>query len=135
MSSLGADIEWFRAEQARLFICDGIVERASSSPPVFDPNTGTYTPSDGTEVYQGPCSVRWATRQIGREVRSGEEELRFEGYVGKWPVDTPIAKDDVVTLSVSPYDPSLVGRPLRVVAVERDARQIARVAKLEEVVG
>ena len=135
MSSLPADIEWFRAEQARLFICVAQVTRGPAGPPVFDEGTGLYTASgDPTEVYQGPCSIRPPRpRRSGFERVTGEEELRFEWYEGKFPADTPLRMNDEVLVQLCPFDAGLVGRILRMSSVELDTRQIARVCALEEV--
>ena len=133
VSTLGADIAWFRAEQAKL-LTDRVRIRRPGGAPVFDEGTGTYTPGASSELYEGPGSIRWARRGgQARELVTGEEELRFEGYVLKLPPDTDVRKDDLVDILEVPHDAGLEGRTMRVVAVAHDSRQIARVCALEEV--
>lgn len=99
--------------------------------PVFDPDTGEYEQATIT-VYTGRCRVRSFTWE-GSDVQAGQQEVRLQGARAVLPFDTPVEKDDVLTVSVTLYDSSLIGVPWRVTDTFRDGWQIGRVAILEEV--
>lgn len=129
--SLETALAYFRKRQADLFRSTCTITRAGGEG-TFNPSTGAIVPAASTTVYSGPCLIRSATTGTGADTQVGQEEIRYRFARGKFPVDTPIEKDDVVTVTTSTHDADLVGRVFRITDVFRDDWQIARVAALEE---
>lgn len=127
--SIATAITRFRSRQADQFSDEAIVSRPTGELDT-DPSTGEVT-QDYDDVYEGVCKIRPADRS-GSDVTAGETTLRMIDMVGKFPVDEDIQKDDIVTVTASLYDASMVGRQYRVTEVPADAWQIARVVGLEE---
>lgn len=121
----------FRAKQAEQFSDSATVSRQVGEL-TTNSTTGAVT-REFDEVYDGPCKIRPADR-TGRDVEAGETEVRLVTMVGKFPVDSDIRADDVVTVTASTYDDGMVDRQYRVTDVPADGWQIARVAYLEETV-
>jgi hypothetical protein len=127
--SIASAITRFRARQAEQFSDEVIVSRAVGDLET-DSTTGAVTqPYD--EVYEGVCKIRPAGRSAD-DVSAGDTELRLVDMLGKFPVDTDLRKDDIVTVAASTYDASMVTRQYRITEVPADAWQIARVVGLEE---
>lgn len=121
----------FRRKQAARFTTESLVQRQVSEGE-FNETTGLHEPPEMQTIYSGPCLIR-AVAWVGSDVQLGEREVRLRGLRGKYPVDTPIRKDDLVTVTASRHDADLVGQVLRVTDVLRDEWQTARVVTLEEV--
>lgn len=105
-----------------------VVTRAG--PPVFDPDTGTYTAAT-EEVWQGICRVkRWT---VATESDAGQREMALRRYLAHlpWNQGADIARDDVLTVTDSD-DQSLTGRPLTVMEVIRDGTATARRLVVED---
>jgi hypothetical protein len=128
-----ATITSFREQQAELFSTTAHVGRRLGEG-VFDENTGEIEPAEPDTIYDGPCLIRPGER-LGSDVTTGERELRFRDVKAKFPVDTPILKDDIVTVTASPHDARLLGAVFRVTDVPLDEWQISRVANLEDITG
>lgn len=120
----------FRAKQAEQFTDEATVSRPNGAP-ATDPDTGAVTQLYA-EVYDGPCKLRPAERR-GSDIEAGETEVRVFDMVGKFPVDEDIRHGDIVTVTDSLYDATMVGRQYRVAEAPADAWQIAKVLSLEEV--
>mgnify|MGYP001271620468 CR=1 FL=1 len=85
--------------------------------PVFDPNTGSYTPADPVIVYDGPCRVRTLHTQ-DMNVQIGDLPDGISRYVVTLPhTATGVARDQFLTVTDG-TDPDLQGRPLRVTDVQ-----------------
>ena len=93
--------------------------------------TGEVDAPAGELVYEGRCQVRAATVQ-SQDVEAGETLVRLRRLVLKLPPNTPVQKDDVVTILEAEHDESLEGATFRIRDVPHDDWQIARVAHLEE---
>lgn len=127
---LAATIARFRSLQEELFTDEATVTRGGVGPPVLDPDTGVLTPSAGSTVYSGRCLIRSAA--AGGDMVIGGTEVRLRQVTGKFPPDTPVKVDDIVTVTSSTHDASLDGVSFRVTDVIRDGWQVARVCILEE---
>lgn len=119
-----------RRAQARLYRSECQIARASG-PKVFDPETGDTVQPTRT-VYLGVCQFRPAG-YVGRDAEAGQREVRFLASVVKLPPDTDVARNDLLTVTASTYDPGLVGRTFRVTDVPGNDWQVAREAMVEEV--
>lgn len=87
-----------------------------SGTPVFDPETGTTTQPTVT-VYSGTCRIQALTDE--RTVEAGAQNISLRRYRVSLEVEaSDIQVDDVGTVDTA-GDPSLAGRPLRVISVER----------------
>ena len=127
--SIDTAITRFRAKQADQFSDEATVSRPAGEP-TTNATTGAVT-QDYDDVLTGPCKIRPAGR-TGSEVTAGETEVHLFPMAGKWPVDADIRRDDIVTVTASLYDASMVGRQYRVTEAPADGWQIARVVGLEE---
>jgi hypothetical protein len=121
----------FEQRQVDLFRDECVVTRLSGEP-TFDPGTGLMTSGTTTTVYDGPCLLRSFTWE-GTDVQFGEVEIRLRRVRAKFPKDTDLERDDIVTPTASTHDDSLVGRAYRVTDVFRDGWQICRVAICETI--
>jgi hypothetical protein len=131
--TLDTAVKFFRRQQRLLFRAECRVERPGGEG-TFDEETGDITPDSPTIVYEGPCNVREATwGGWGAEATTGEREVRFGQSDLRFPHDTAIEMDDVVVVTVSTHDASLVGQRYRVTAVFLDAWQVTRRATGEKV--
>lgn len=127
--SIDSAINRFRSRQAEQFTTTVAVTRPAT--------TGTYTRDDGyqrpaTTVYEGVCKIRPA-EQRGSEPQSGERQIGVLDFVGKFPVDTELARDDIVTVTDSGHDARLVGKRFKVTDTLLDEWQIAAVYALEHI--
>jgi hypothetical protein len=131
--SVDTAINRFRRRQSDVFRDEATVSRpVANDVGVIDTSSNVWTPTAATVIYAGPCLLRAFTWE-GTSTESGDQDVRLRRVRAKFPVDTDIAKDDVVTPSASTYDPSLVGVGFRVTDAFRDGWQICRVAILEEI--
>jgi hypothetical protein len=90
------------------------ITRASTSAPVFNETTGTYTPAAPTTLYTGACRVK-PRDNADRVVDAGGRAVSLYPYVVSVPVSAvAYAVDDIVTVTVSALDPALAGLVLRV---------------------
>lgn len=127
--SIESAIARFRTKQADQF-SDTVTVARQVGELITDSETGEVT-RDFTPIYAGLCKIRPADR-AGQDVHVGETELRRLTMVGKFPVDEDIRKDDVVTVTASRFDATMVGRQYRVTEHPADGWQIAKVVGLEE---
>lgn len=127
--SIASAITRFRTRQAAQF-SDTVTVRRQVGEASTDSITGGVTRNRDV-VYSGPCKVRPADRS-GFDVHAGETEFRRIAMVGKFPVDQDIRKDDLVTVTASTFDATMVGRQYRVTDHAADGWQIAKVVGLEE---
>ncbi len=128
---LDQTIAHFRRAQEALFAGAAKVERAAQSPGEFDPETGLVEPPELETVYEGPAQFR--PGEGPSDVTVGDREISLVGARAKFPHDTPIRADDIVTWTASRHDSELVGRVFTVTEVLHDDWQIVRVVLLEEV--
>lgn len=99
---------------------------------VYDAASDSYVTPAGAARYSGPCRVR-PGRAGGREVEAGAATVALWQYVVSVPMSVAtIEDDDVVTVTASALDPSLVGKRLRVREVVRGSHVTARRLGCEE---
>lgn len=102
---------------------------------VLDQNTGALTPQAGDEstVYTGACLLYPAGRRQESQFTEGSRAVSEHSYDLRIPWDAAEPDvGDVVTLSVSTHDPTLVGRPLRVRSVARSTLLTSRDLVVED---
>ena len=128
--SIDTAIKRFRSKQAGQFTDEATVSRPVGEM-TYDPDFGSV--QDYDEVYSGECKIRPADR-TGNEVGAGQTEVLIVDSTGKFPVDTDLQMDDIVTVTASLYDAGMVGRQYRISSAPSDGWQIARVVVLEETV-
>lgn len=129
--SLNSAIARFRRRQADLFRDEASVERPTGTG-TLDPVTGEWTPDPPTQIYDGACLIR-GQRWEAAEVMVGGTEALLPHLQAKFPVDTDVRKDDLVTVTASTFDAGLVGESFRVRDPHNDGWQISRWVILEEV--
>lgn len=130
---IDAAIQRFRRRERALFRDTCTVVRVDPVDSGFyDSGNGTWIPVS-TAVYTGACLIRPAHGLIGNEETRADDELRILRYIIKFPADTSVAMDDVVTVATSP-DPDLVGRAFRITDVLADDWQISRRCAADEIV-
>lgn len=104
----------------------------SGGEPVFDPNTGTYTPAAPSTVYTGRCRVQAKADEV---VAAGDQPVTLRRFTASLPVATSgIEVDDVLTVTDS-ADADLVGLSLRVVDAKSGTWLVARRLTLEHNAG
>lgn len=128
--SVESAIRRFRRKQIRQ-ASDTVTVARPTGDPVTNSETGAVT-QPSTEVYAGKAKIRPAG-QAGRDVETGETELRRIVSVAKFPPDTDIHKDDIITVTASRFDATMVGRQYRAVEHPGDGWQIAKTVLIEEV--
>jgi hypothetical protein len=107
----------------------------SSGDVIFNPSDGTYSQPSGT-VYDGRCEIGGPNRGVsaGFDIQTGQAELRLLDVPAKFPVGTPLAKDDTVTVVGSLHNPWLIGRVYRITDVVPVRASVYQHVTLEEVV-
>lgn len=131
--SVDTAISYFRQRQQDLFRDAATVDRPAGTT-TFNPTTGQEEPDPPTEMYAGACLIRGVTWE-GTDTEAGGDFIRLRRYQIKFPPDTDVQLDDVITPTASTYDASLVGRSFWVTDVLRDGWQIARVVICKEITG
>jgi hypothetical protein len=121
----------FERRQVDLFRDEATVTRPATGG-ALDEESGEWTPTAATEIYDGVCLLRGFNWE-GTDVQVGGDEARLRRLRAKFPTDTAIQRNDIVVPTRSTYDPSLVGRSFRVTDVPPDGWQIVRWSILEEV--
>lgn len=97
----------------------------------FDPDTGLHADPDPNVVYDGACRIR-PLQAMQHTGDFGDLPLVTAGYVVTLPHDTDdVQVDDWFSPSVA-SDTSIVGRPFRVVHVQRGSYLIDRRIVVED---
>lgn len=122
-------IAFFRQTERQLMTAQVTVVR-DDGPPVYDSDTGELT-QPTTTIYTGDALVR-ASNWEGSDTGAGETEVRLRTARVKFPADTPVVRDDRVTVTASP-DARMVDRTFRVTDVLVDDWQISGTTFVEEV--
>lgn len=131
---LDSAITWFRREQAKLFRDTATVRRPQTAQAgTINPTGGQWTPGDAVVVYSGPCLVR-TPRWEAAEVEAGGTNVLLPHPVIKFPQNTDVRRDDIVTVTASKYDVGLVGRSFKIRDEHVDGWQICRWMIAEEVI-
>jgi hypothetical protein len=101
---------------AESLMVDTIVFTDDDGGTTFDPNTGTYTDTAGTVLYDGPCQVQVTGSSVSEAV-VGEQQLVVERIIVKIPWDAPdVPVNSVGTITAAgPSSGSVVGRRYRVI--------------------
>jgi hypothetical protein len=129
-AQFASTLGFFRQEQDRQFTTTATVTRPTGEP-VFDPVTETFTQTF-TTVYSGRCKIRPEANRSSDDSQAGETLIGEPDFNGKFPVDSDVQRDDIVTVTASTYDPGMVDRRYTVRQAQNDEWQISRVAMLEE---
>ncbi|MEU9415159.1 DUF6093 family protein [Streptomyces sp. NPDC048272] len=91
---------------------------------IFDPDSGTDTPSAATVLYEGRARVKPSAQSRGEEAEVGEVNVTFREYVASLPWDTVVAErplpGDLMDVIDSP-DARMVGLRLWVTGVQFSA--------------
>lgn len=122
-------IAYFRSRE-RSFMRAKVTVVRDDGEAVFDSSTGAYS-QPTTTVYTGDALVR-ASNWQGSDTEAGETEVRLRTARIKFPADTPVARDDRVTVDSS-ADARMVGRTFRITDVLVDDWQISGTTFAEEV--
>lgn len=128
--SVASAIARFRAKQAEQFTTTATVHRLVGEP-TFDDDTQEFD-QDYDLIYTGPCKIRPDRNRSADDVDAGETLVGRPDFDGKFPVDSDIQRDDVVTVTGSAFDPGMVGRTYTVRKAQNDEWQISRAVTLEE---
>lgn len=128
--SITTAITHFRNAERKLMTSTVTVTR-NDGEATFNSTTGAYTQPTQT-IYTGDALVR-STMWQGSDVQAGEQEVRLRGLRVKFPADTLILEDDIVTVSDSP-DARMIDKTFRVTDVLVDDWQISCTTICEEVV-
>jgi len=127
--TIQAAIAFFRQAERALMDSTVTVVRDDGEP-IFDSSTGAYSQPE-TTVYVGDALVR-ASNWEGSDTEAGETEVRLRTARIKFPADTPVLRDDRVTVDAS-ADARMVDRTFRVTDVLVDDWQISGTTFVEEV--
>lgn len=109
---------------------DSCTITAGAAEQVYDDNPAsptydTYVTPAGSSRYSGACRVK--PQETDREVEAGAETVSLWPFTVSIPMSvTGVELDDVVTITASPLDPSLVGTVLRVRQVAQGSHLTAR---------
>lgn len=113
---------------------DECIIRRPGGRPTFDPDTGDYIDPPEATLYSGKCEVQISDGLSAREGEAGGTELTTRRLTLKLPVSaTGIRKGDLVEITASRNDPSLVGADYRVAAGHAKSWATARRLHVEEV--
>jgi hypothetical protein len=97
---------------------------------VTDPETGNVTPSSSL-VYEGKCKVQATQAQASNPVAGGHsftvEDLEWQAPIGTGPFEI----NDVITHTVAPLDPHLVGTVYRITSLARKTAKTAQRFRVE----
>jgi hypothetical protein len=128
--SIATALTRFRAKQAEQFSQTCTVHRPVGEM-TYDPDAQEST--QPTELlYTGlPCKVT-SNERAGSDVDAGETEVRLVDMMVKFPIDTDVAMNDVVTITASTYHPLSVGKQYRILDVDDREWQISRRCTIEE---
>ena len=95
---------------------------------VTDPVTLSDVPVVET-IYDGPVLVRPQYRVSTEE--AGGTTVVVGRYDVTFPADTPVVRDDVVKVTVAPFDAALVGVEFKLLDIPVDSWQVARICTAE----
>lgn len=134
--SLDSAVARFRQRQADLFRDEATI--AAPGARVFNPTTNSYSTPAGATRYAGPCLIRPLGVGGGAthaQVEAQETNVSLLRLLAKFPANTPVELDDVVTVTSSTYDAALADRSFVVVAVDVDGAQVSRRVTIEANLG
>lgn len=101
-----------------------ITFKRPSGPPVFDDTTGTTTQPTAT-VFSGPCRIQELGRGDQITIAAGQRITDRRYQVSLSITASDLQLDDIGTVDTA-NDPSLPGRPLRVIDVQRGSLTFER---------
>lgn len=128
--TINSAITHFRNAERKLMTSTVSVVR-NNGEATFNSTSGAYS-QPTTSVYSGDALLR-STMWQGSDVQAGEQEVRLRGLRVKFPADTAVLEDDIVTVTASP-DARMVGKTFRITDVLVDDWQISCTTICEEVV-
>lgn len=121
--SVASAIARFRSKQAEQFTATATVHRPIGEV-VFTPETGSV--QNYELVYSSIACKLSSEDRSGNDVGAGETTVRLVDQLIKFPVESDLQMDDIVTVSSSLHNPTDVGRQYRVTDVDRREWQISR---------
>lgn len=127
--SVGSAITRFRARQAAQFSATAAVHRPVGEV-TFTPETGSVQPYD--LIYPAIACKLTSEDRSGNDASAGETVVRLVDQLIKFPVESDLRMDDIVTITASTHNPTDVGRQYRVTDVDRREWQISRRCNVEE---
>lgn len=107
------------------------VTREATTPPTFNPQTGTYGERATVTVYEGSYRLRPAGRTEGDE-QVGDLHETPGRYVATFPASCPELRVDDFVTPTDGTDADLIGRPMRVVDVHYSEWLIDRRVTVED---
>lgn len=125
-----------RLVESRMYETGSLVrDSQGTDDDTLDQTTGALTPPGGdqTTVYTGKAVIYPYSQRSGRVTYEGGRALTEKTYTLRIPWDAPEPEiGDVWTTSTSANDSSLVGRPLRVLEVDRSSFLTSRDMVVED---
>lgn len=133
-AEIAAELPRLRAEAESMMVDTCAITRATAGS-TFNETTGAYTGGSTTTVYTGACRVK-PRDNADRVVQYGQEAVSFWPFIVSVPMSaTGISLNDIVTVTASALDASLVGMVLRVREVLQGSHLTARRLACERNVG
>lgn len=130
MSATGATLAG-RVAAESLMVDACTITRATAGS-TFDETTLTYSGGSSATLYSGKCRVK-PRDNADRVVQYGERAVSFWPYIVSVPMSvTTVELNDVITVTASALDASLVGLSLRVREVLSGSHLTARRLSCEE---
>lgn len=101
--------------------------------PVWDEETGTYTPANATTLYQGKCKVQ-TYQAFEQNPEAGEQRVTLQRYYLHVPVGAvKYQQGDRAVMLTSPYNPALPGTTFTVAGAHDKSLQTAHRLLVDEV--
>lgn len=139
---IGLEVDWalpsLRAEAESLMVDTCRITRAGSGDPVFDPETGQYTPPARVTVYEGKCRLQVQSVIAGSsKTGAGERATVVQDAELQLPVEATVSVvvNDVAEMLTAALDPAHVGRMLTVKALHSKTHATSRRLRVMEVTG
>lgn len=135
MNTLDTAVKFFRRHQDAQMRAQCTVTRRTADG-AFNESTGEIGDPTETTVYSGKCNAReapWEGTGFGMDATSGQREVRFGSVQFRFPHDTDVRKDDVVTITAATHDTPQAGQEYRITDVFLDSWQTVRRAVGEKV--
>lgn len=120
MSAVSDAVTLFRAEWATQFVDSCTIDRTTGRG-TFNTTTGGYDAPTNAQQYSGACRIR-PMGEGESEKLFGQQQITEKVYTVELPYTvTSIQPDDLLTVTASTLDTSLVGVVLRVVGYGRSS--------------
>ena len=105
--------------QTATYTCHGTLTRPGLARRVYDTETRTEPLAAAPAVWHGWCRVQSPQGvNSAADTPAGGETVPVAGVAGAFPRHVPAHPGDVLTLTVAPLDPALVGVPIVLDSIE-----------------